>query len=414
VCEFNSGSPKTPRPFDFDKHPKRYIAIKYAYLGWHYNGLAYSDPATTPLPTVELELFKALEKVRLIQNSESCNYSRCGRTDRGVSAMGQVSAMVVRSNVQSQDRIENGGRGYTLDDKGKSRGSEFDYVQILNGVLPETIRVIAWCPIPDDFSARFSCRGRHYRYFLTNVNGELDTDAMRKAAGYFVGEHDFRNFCKLDIQKQITNFSRRIMRADFVPYENLPASNNSTMWTFELQGTAFLWHQVRCMMAILFLVGQRLEEPEIVRDMLDVEKYPTKPEYAMASDLPLVLYDCLFDNLNWIYPDISSRVHRNNLGGCFALWHETKLRETLSGLLCKAVGQSQEILHSKDDEGKVSVLDGSGDRKATRVYRKVAKRTRQEAFDVLNERYRKTARYEHQQQKREAKGKAQGVPDDDS
>jgi tRNA pseudouridine38/39 synthase len=327
--------------------------------------------------------------------------------------MSQVSAMTVRSNVQPEDRTENGGRGHTIDETGISKGPELDYVLMLNKVLPDTIRVIAWSPVPEDFSARFSCRGRHYRYFFTNMEGELDVDAMRKAAGYFLGENDFRNFCKLDLQKQINNFKRRIDLADIVPYDGLPPSNNSKMWTFELQGTAFLWHQVRCMMAILFLVGQRLEEPEIVRDMLDMDKYPTKPEYVMASDVPLVLYDCLFDNISWIYPEENGRVHQKDLGDCFAMWHESKLHETLTGLLCNAVSQNKGILLGKVDEDKVCVWDGSGDRKPTKSYHKVAKRKRQEAFGILNERYLKSARYENRQQKRETKAK-DGLPEDDS
>lgn len=398
--------PRTPRPFDFDKYPTRYIAIKYAYLGWHYNGLAYCDPALTPLPTVELELFKALEKTKLIQSQDTCKYSRCGRTDRGVSAMGQVSAMIVRSNVNPEDRIENGGRGYSLNETGKTKGEELDYVQILNGVLPLTIRVLAWCPVPESFDARFSCRGRHYRYFFTNVEDELDVEAMRKAARYFLGEHDFRNFCKLDVQKQITNFRRRIDKADIVPYEGVPINSNSKMWMLELHGTAFLWHQVRCMMAILFLVGQGLEEPQIVRDLMDTEKFATKPEYEMAHDVPLVLYDCLFDGLEWKYPDDLSRSRSKLLQDAFSTWHEHKLQETLSGLLCTTISQSQDILTGRPID-KVGLLTGVGERKSTKGYRKVAKRTRQEAFEVMNERYRKSAKYEQHQRKMEAKAKAQ-------
>ena len=32
---------------------------------------------------------------------------------------------------------------------------------------------------------------------------------------------------------------------------------------FEVSGTGFLWHQVRCMMAVLFLVGMGLEQPQV-------------------------------------------------------------------------------------------------------------------------------------------------------
>ena len=326
--------------------------------------------------------------------------------------MGQVSAMTVRSNVNPEDRLENGGRGYSLDNNGQSKGEELDYVQFLNRVLPPFIRVLAWTPVPDDFDARFSCRGRHYRYFFTNLHGELDISAMRTAGGYFLGENDFRNFCKLDVQKQITNFKRRIDRAEIVPYNGSPENNNSKMWMLELQGTAFLWHQVRCMMAILFLVGQRLEEPEIVRDLLDIEKYPTKPEYDMAHDVPLVLYDCLYDGLHWRYPEEASKSQQTLLEDCFALWHEHKLRETLSGLLCTSAAKGQEILLGRNVDKKNVIWTGSGTRKPTGIYRKVAKRRRQEAFDLANERYRKSAKYEQQQRKMEEKAKLAGTVQD--
>jgi len=365
-------------------------------LGWHYNGLAYCDPAITPLPTVELELFKALEKSKLIQSRETCNYSRCGRTDKGVSSMGQVSAFVVRSKLLPEERVENGGNRHTVDER------ELDYVQILNGLLPSSIRVLAWCPVPEEFSARFSCRGRHYRYFFLNMNGELDIDAMRKAASYFIGENDFRNFCKLDVQKQINNFKRRIVSADIVPYEGIPANADSKLYTLELQGTAFLWHQVRCMMAILFLVGQRLEDPEIVRDLLDIEKYPAKPEYEMAHDVPLVLYDCRFDGLEWRYQADSSNVHEEKiLRELFGQWHDHKLKETLSGLLCATVGRKGNHILPGGNAGEAAtfVMGGDGYRKVTKSYKRVAKRKRQRAFEVINESYRKTAKYERQQLK---------------
>ena len=319
--------------------------------------------------------------------------------------MGQVSALLVRSNVNPEDRLEKGGRGYSLDSKGQSKGEEMDYVQRLNWVLPSSIRVIAWTPVPDDFDARFSCRGRHYRYFFMNLHDELDISAMRTAAGYFVGEHDFRNFCKLDVSKQITNFKRRIDKAEILPYNGVPENKDSKMWMLELHGSAFLWHQVRCMMAILFLVGQKLEEPEIIRDLLDVRKFPNKPEYEMAYDVPLVLYDCLYNGLEWRYPEESSRSREKMLQDLFSTWHEHKLRETLAGLFCASFGRKNEILMGKNVDDKVGVWNGSGEQKAIAKYRKVEKRSRQDAFEVLNERHRKSAKYEKQQRKMEEKAK---------
>lgn len=41
---------------------------------------------------MQSEIFKALEKTRLlVGDKKESQYSRCGRTDKGVSAVGQVS-----------------------------------------------------------------------------------------------------------------------------------------------------------------------------------------------------------------------------------------------------------------------------------------------------------------------------------
>lgn len=37
--------------------------------------------------------------------------------------------------------------------------------------------------------------------------------------------------------------------------------------------------QVRCMMAVLLLIGQKLEAPEIINQLLDVDRNPRKPQY---------------------------------------------------------------------------------------------------------------------------------------
>lgn len=76
------------RPFDFSAHPRRHVALRLAYLGWAYQGFAVQENTDN---TVEARLFEALLKTRLIQDRQSSNYHRCGRTDKGVSAFSQVS-----------------------------------------------------------------------------------------------------------------------------------------------------------------------------------------------------------------------------------------------------------------------------------------------------------------------------------
>lgn len=78
------------RPFDFCAHPRRHVALRLAYLGWAYQGFAVQENTDN---TVEARLFEALLKTRLIQERQSSNYHRCGRTDKGVSAFSQVSSL---------------------------------------------------------------------------------------------------------------------------------------------------------------------------------------------------------------------------------------------------------------------------------------------------------------------------------
>ena len=99
---------KAPKPFDASRYNTRLIALRFAYLGGAYNGFEHHTGNKTPLPTIEEELWKALRKTKLIfpafkegKEEEICwdgvDYSKCGRTDRGVSAFGQVVGVRVRS-----------------------------------------------------------------------------------------------------------------------------------------------------------------------------------------------------------------------------------------------------------------------------------------------------------------------------
>ena len=43
--------------------------------------------------------------------------------------------------------------------------------------------------------------------------------------------------------------------------------------------------QVRCMAAVLLMVGQTLEHPDIVQQLLDIDQTPCKPQYRYASEV---------------------------------------------------------------------------------------------------------------------------------
>jgi tRNA pseudouridine38/39 synthase len=94
---------------------------------------------------------------------------------------------------------------------------------------------------------------------------------MIQASQYLIGEHDFRNFCKLDKAKRTT--MRKIISVEIITNSEV-VEDKYDICHLVINGQAFLWHQIRCIVGILFLIGQNLEEPEVVRELLDLVKYP--------------------------------------------------------------------------------------------------------------------------------------------
>ncbi|GAU92748.1 hypothetical protein RvY_04791 [Ramazzottius varieornatus] len=283
---------RVERELDFSQYGKRHVAFRFLYLGWDYQGFVVQNDTTN---TIEDEIFTALNKTKLIAAREESSYHRCGRTDKSVSAFSQVISLQVRSTL-------NDGPGIVQQaSPAKADSKEIPYVQILNGVLPKNIRVTSWSPVETSFSARFSCKERSYRYYFPKSN--LDIRLMNEAAQLLAGEHDFRNFCKADINGGVTNFVRHIHEISVNIFlndcESFAGNSARQMYVLQIDGSAFLWHQVRSIVAILFLIGQGKEKPELITELLDVERCPAKPQYSMAEGFPLVLFDCEFEDVEW-------------------------------------------------------------------------------------------------------------------
>ena len=207
------------------------MALQFLYLGHDYSGFARQD---TTDETIEEHLFAALRTTRLVPPGATwreLTYSRGGRTDKGVSALGQVVALLLRSKglVGEPELPED---------------EEMNYPALLNGVLPPTIRVLGWTTAPPNFSARFSAKFREYKYFMVDKSeGGLDVDRMRAAASFLVGQHDFRNFCKADVAA-VKSFVRNILAVRVEEAEGMVWGGRRVVELY-IRGTAFLWHQVR-------------------------------------------------------------------------------------------------------------------------------------------------------------------------
>lgn len=85
----------------------------------------------------------------MITSRKDCDWTRCGRTDKGVSAIGQVVALNVRSNVAEGEGV------VYVPEKYQSQKEENPFLKMLNSVLPDEIRVVAWAYVPMTFNARF-------------------------------------------------------------------------------------------------------------------------------------------------------------------------------------------------------------------------------------------------------------------
>jgi len=387
-----------------EKYRTRHVALQFSYDGTDFTGFAQNIGKECD-NSVEKAVFAALEKTRLlvqpdehgIQSSNvkmtannekhttdnniniekedneasartAAQYSRCGRTDKGVHAHGQVIAIYLKSAFPLTAQLLDGTDGSsnklleeTMLPKNsidgleclvqpkskKSKASnndnnqilplqqktitEYDYPRILNNILPPSIRILGWCPVSSEFSARFSCSQRTYRYFFPRRN--LDLSAMAQGLQYMMGKHDFRNVCKMNCE-QVYNFERMLMKGKVVSPQkvytvSMEEENPSIhsvndgdteqtsphdMCHVEIIGQAFLWHQIRCIMSILFYIGRKLESPSIVQQLFDIETNPAKPSYEMASDSALVLQDCKFSHLT-----LGRSVHN--------LWNVTKVFE---------------------------------------------------------------------------------------
>ncbi|TGJ87257.1 hypothetical protein E0Z10_g1540 [Xylaria hypoxylon] len=496
---------KVVRRIDPSKYSTRLVAMKLAYLGKNYGGFEYQSSAN--IPSIEEELWKAMVKARLIfpespdeVDWDPWEYSKCGRTDRGVSAFGQVISIRVRSNrplpkepgetpIEMRDEAvaESTPQDVGETETEKAPKREFDdfvdelsYPRLLNRLLPPDIRILAWCPTtPAEFSARHNCRERQYRYFFTQPafspmpqsledprgrngkkpkDGWLDIEAMRAAAKKYEGLHDFRNFCKIDGSKQHQSFLRRIFESDIVevsdvetalPYlrgdEFQPSSPSSLstggnfpkVYYFHVRGSAFLWHQIRCMVSVLFTVGQGLEDASVIDKLLDVDAEPRRPAYVLANETPLVLWDCLFpkdldgptrtDAMEWVYLGEDNPLNARGASGLvdhmWERWREHKMDELLAGQLLGIVATQADLSKRRNPKAPrfaplaQKAFEGGNRERGVGKYVPLLKKARlaspQEAYDKDSKRrgYRDAAHMQAviSQRKAEAEAEAAGA-----
>ncbi len=162
----------------------RNLKIVLAYDGSDFSGWQVQPDAATIQGTLASAIGRVTDEKVLPQGS--------GRTDAGVHALAQVATFATESSIPAQN-----------------------LVKALNDVLPSSIRVLEAAEAPLDFHARKSAKAKTYRYriyrepvcppflarYVWHYPFPLNEDAMRQAAQFVVGEHDFTSFAAVDSER---------------------------------------------------------------------------------------------------------------------------------------------------------------------------------------------------------------------
>ncbi len=193
-----------------------------------------------------------------------------GRTDAGVHALGQVAHVDLVGDY-----------------------SCFRIMEALNAHLRrEAVSIVNVEAVPDTFNARFDATKRRYRYRIITrraplvmehnrawqIIGQLDLGAMREAAAYLIGHHDFTSF--RDSQCQANSPMRTLDRLDITQTDDII--------TLELEALSFLHHQVRIITGTLVDIGRGKYPPATIQDILAARSRPAAGPTAPACGLYFV------------------------------------------------------------------------------------------------------------------------------
>ena len=183
-----------------------------------------------------------------------------GRTDTGVHALAQIA----HCDVPTRLRMDG-----------------FNWIRALNANLPSSIR-ITHCEFAEpDFHARFDAQGKIYRYRIWragvmspfevgrawHVFGDLDFDAFRHCAEQVVGTH---NFARLSANRG--DIPERARRTDpevtTRTIHRIDIREEGDVFTFEIEGTGFLYKMVRMITGSLIHVARSRDSAAWFEDLL--------------------------------------------------------------------------------------------------------------------------------------------------
>ncbi len=182
------------------------------------------------------------------------------------------------------------------------------WVRGTNAFLPTDIAVQWAQEVPPSFHARASAMGRRYVYMVLSspvrpslesgrvgwVFRPLHAQAMQKAAQVLLGEHDFSSFRASACQSPSPVKTLRQ-----IDIQHCAGTDGHGYWRFEFEANAFLHHMIRNIMGCLLQIGQGLQDPAWMREVLQARNrdvaaptfspdglYFLGPQYAAEWGLP--------------------------------------------------------------------------------------------------------------------------------
>lgn len=220
------------------------VALKIAYDGRAFFGHQRQPDRRT----VEGESLAALRAARIVRDAQEAFFRSASRTDRGVSAIGNVIA---------------------FDTRFASRG----IVGAFNG-RAEDVWAWAIAEVPTRFHPRRAIE-RWYRYTVTD---DVSAEELRDAAGLFVGTHDFRSFCAEPLSGSLTIGRIDVTRGD-----------GTTL--IDVRAQRFRRGMVRRIVAGMLAVAREEVAPSEIRRALS----GTKQDFGSVPPEPLVLMDVRYE-----------------------------------------------------------------------------------------------------------------------
>lgn len=195
---------------------------------------------------IQGEIEKAIEEI----TGENVELNASGRTDAGVHSLGQTA------NFKTNSKID------------------ISKIAIaINSKLKQSIRIIRAEEVDEKFHARYSCKGKKYRYVINNskygsaiyrdleyhIPIKLNVEDMKKSIKYFEGEHDFKGF------KASGTSSKSSVRTIY----SAQVIEDGERIIIELEGNGFLYNMVRIISGTIVDVGLGKIKPEEIPEIIE-------------------------------------------------------------------------------------------------------------------------------------------------